>query len=438
MKKMLHVVTNSEVSTFRQCRARHGFAYIDLLRPLVTPMPLAWGDLYHHGAEVGWQAAWRDTEASTETRLQLALGAAPVAIAERAAKHIKTIEETSFEEHVDKDALCSETEESAKVASWSVGHYFQQARGDLSMVPLLIEGSFQAQIPTAAGVGGLLASAGKMDLLLWDRELGRIVVQDHKGIGSDVHGIEKRLELDTQLVGYVCGAKALLKALRTPGDIDKALQTTQAAKLVAAKDWGNLMGATVGSIAYNVVRRKMPNRPHLNLLKKSQCLIPEQFALLREQEADGNPRGEVSVAAIDTLPEIYQQALEAQIMDRSLPATDKQQALLAKLRASGDTYFTQIEYFKGADAIERWRQELWVEAKRMRQAERDPAQRTRNPLACTLPSSPRCPYATVCLTPNDPAAQRGYRVAKSKHEELTNGNSDEPSGQEESPEEEWR
>lgn len=435
--KHLHVVTNSEVTTYRQCNAKHGFAYIDLLRPLVSAQPLTWGNLYHYGAEVGWTAAWTVAEMSTDARLAAALSAAPVAIAERAAEYIKTIESTSYPEGVDRDALCQEAEDDAKVASWSVGHYFQQARGDLSMVPLMIEGSYEARIPTAAGVGGNLANAGKIDLLLWDRELGRIVVQDHKGIGHDVHAIEKRLELDTQMVGYVCAAKVIVGALSSSAAI-QALQTTQAARLVIAKQLSDLRGATIGSIAYNVVRRKMPSQPKLNLLKKGQCILPEQLELLREQEADGQPRGEVSIAQIDTLPEVYRRALEAQILDRSLPATDKQQALLAALVAKKDTYFAQIEYFKGAESIERWRKELWVDARRMRQSERNPSLRTRNPLACTLPGSAPCAYAPVCLNPGDPASLRMYRVATTKHEEVSNGNSERSGEQEEDGEEAWR
>lgn len=446
--RQLHVVTNSEVSTFRQCHAKHGFAYIDLLRPVVMAAPLSWGDLYHYGAEVGWTAAWTVAEMSTDARLGAALSAAPVAIAERAAERIREIETTSYPDNVDRDALCQETEEAAKVASWSVGHYFQQARTDLSMVPLLIEGRFEVQIPTAAGTAGMLATTGKMDLLLWDRELGRIIVQDHKGIGSDVHGIEKRLELDTQLVGYVCGAKVLVQNLNKAHGASGALltqalqglSTTQAARLVLQRHMGDLRGATVGSIAYNVVRRKMPSEPKLNLLKKNQCVSPEQVEMLREQETDGKPRGEVSVAQIDTLVEVYKRALEAQIMERSLPATDKQLQLLEQLKNKGDTYFAQVEYFKGADAIERWRKELWVEAKRIRQAEKDPTLRTRNPMACTLPASPPCAYASVCLNPGDPAALRSYRVAKTKHEELAHGNSIDAAGNEEesTSEEAWR
>jgi hypothetical protein len=423
--KFLHVVTNSEVTCFRQCKAKHGFAYFDLLRPLLTPHALAWGDLYHHGADVGWTAAWSVAEMSTDARLAAALGAAPIAIAERAAEHIRTIEATTFPGDVDKNALCEETEQAAKGASWSVGHYFQQARGDLSMVPLMIEGQYQTQIPTAAGRPGKLASAGKIDLALWDRELGRIVVQDHKGTANDVHSIEKRLELDTQLVGYVCAVKAQLDRIGAGNftQLVTELPTTAAARLVIARQWPEVHGATVGSIGYNVVRRKMPSTPSLNLLKKSQCRTPEQFELLRAQDADGEPRGEVSVAQIDTLHPYYQAALEAQIMERSLPATDKQLALLERLKAKGDTYFAQIEYFKNAEAIDRWRRELWVEAKLMRAAERDPSLRTRNPMACTLPSSPPCSYSLVCLNPGDPAALRSYRVAKSKHEELADGNS---------------
>lgn len=434
MKHALHVVTNTEVSTHRQCPARWGFAYGELLRPMVKAGPLQWGELYHYGAEVGWNAAWSVAEMSTDARLNAALGAAPIAIGERAAEHIRVIEATDYPAEVDKNALCEETEQSAKVASWSVAHYFARARGDLSMVPLMIEGKYTMPMPNAAGMpSGTLATAGVIDLLLWDRELGRLVVQDHKGIASDVHSVEKRVELDTQLVGYVCAVKMLVRQLGGPKSgqlLSELFHTTQAARLVAAQGIAEIRGATIGAVTYNVARRKMPSEPKLNLLKKNACVTPMHRELLAQQEADGEPRGEVSVAQIDTLPEVYQRALEAQIVERELPATEKQQALLATLRQRGDTYFSQIEYFKSADAIERWRKELWVEAKRIRAAERDPSLRTRNPLACTLPTSPACPYAAVCLTPDDPIARKAYRVAASKHEELNDdGNGDESGDQ---------
>lgn len=437
-KLQLHVLTNSERSTFDLCMAKWGFAYVDLLRPMSMAVPLRWGDLYHHGAEHGWLAAWASVDMSLDSRLNAALGAAPVAIGERAMQHIQEIEAAPIDADK-KDLLCQETEDAAKVSSWSVAHYFTRARTDLSMVPLMIEGKYETKIPTASGVGGRLVSAGKIDLVLWDRELGRVVVQDHKGIGSDVHGIEKRVELDTQLVGYVCAVKAMLGLVREPKDLQHLLQTTQAAKLVAAAGWAELRGACVGAIAYNVVRRKMPSQPKLNLLKKGQAITLEQKALLAEQEADGNPRGEVSVAAIDTLPEVYARALEAQILDRSLPATDKQLAVVDALKAKGDTYFAQIEHFKDDAAIERWRKELWVVAKRMRLAERDASQRTRNPQACTLPASAPCAYSAVCLMPDDPGTRRGYRQATTKHEELNDGsNSFEPADETQGVEESWR
>lgn len=435
MAKHLQILTNSELNTHRLCPARWGFAYVELLRPLVMARPLQWGDLYHCGAEAGWEAAWSVPEASVGQRLALALGAAPVAIAERAAEHIREIE--GLEGVENKDQLCEETEQAAKVASWSVAHYFSCARSDLAMVPLMIEGTFQVQIPTVRGVGGRLATSGVVDLLLWDREAGRLVVQDHKGIGGDVHGVQKRVELDTQLVGYVCAVGALVRSVKVPADVERLFKTTPAAALLAASQWPEVQRATIGCVAYNVVRRRMPAEPSVNLLKKNQIVTAEQRQLFEQQEQDGEGRGEVSVAAIDTLPQIYQQALERQVVERLLPVTDKQLARMQQLRERGDTFFTQIEYFKSTDAIERWRRELWVEAKRIRAAERDPALRTRNHQACTLPASPACPYATICLMPDDPNVRRGYRQALTKHEELIDGrNSDEAAA--EQPEEEWR
>ena len=417
--KHLHVVTNSELTTFRTCRARHGFEYIDLLRPLVQALPLTWGSLYHHGADAGWMAAWLVPGASPAARLAAACAAAPVAIGEKAAEYIAVLEGTTFPEGVDVAALCQETEEAAKVASWSVVHYLQQAQADLVMVPLLVEGKYQIAVPNEGGRPGMLKAAGQIDLLLWDRQGGRVVVQDHKGIGTNVSDVERRVVLDTQLVGYVSAATELLRGARTnPVGFLERLATTQAARNVVAANLEELLRATVGSIAYNVVRRAMPRDPNINLLKKSQCVTGVHAELMRVQETTGEPQGEVSVAEIDTLWSRYQAALERQIVERELPATEKQLAKLEALKARGDTYFRQIEHFKDGDAIRRWQRELWVESRRMRASERDVRERTRNPQACTQPSSPVCPFSVVCLAPADPLARKHYRVAKVKHEEL--------------------
>ncbi len=413
----LHVITNSELEAWRKCHAFWGFRYPDLLRTKEPALPLTYGTLHHCGAEAGWLAAWSSLELSRGDRLARARAEAPKAIHAKALQYFEELNSTTFPEHVDTNLLAEETEQARDVALWSVDHYFTQAQTDLDFVPLLIEAPYTVQIPTKAGVGGILGNGGVIDLVLWDREQGRILIQDHKGTKSAVQSLERRVELDTQLTGYLVALRVLLREL---GDRFKVedMKTTAAVRALVAQNISELMQATTGTVGFNVVRRARPNTPKLNLLKKGQVVTSDQKELFALQETDGEPRGEVSVAEIDTLPEVYAEALQVQFYERELVITDKQRERLDKLKAKGDTYFSQIEFFRGADAIERWRQEVWIDARRMREATRDHTLRTRNALACTLPSSPACPYAAVCLNPDSAEARAGFRIAETAHEEL--------------------
>jgi hypothetical protein len=166
----------------------------------------------------------------------------------------------------------------------------------------------------------------------------------------------------------------------------------------------------------------MPEEPKINLLRlpKAQAALHTPIAdLLRAQEADGVPRGEVSAAAIDTTFEVYQAALEAQVRGRFQDITDKQNARLTELSARPDTYLAQLEFYRGPEELERWRREMWVESRLMRLSETDPSMRTRNPAACSLPQSPRCVYAGLCQDPTNPVARAEFRVAESRHEEVS-------------------
>lgn len=417
-RKHLQIITNSEVEDFRRCRAFWGYRYPEQLRPQEEPAPLSYGDLYHKGAAAGWRAAWTK-DVVAEARPLLAGKGAWAAVElefETRCEALQVLRSERLEEQL------GEQEEHRDTARWALAHYFEVRQHDLAKVPLAIEAAFNVPIPNVKGKPGVLRQEGVLDLVLWDPETGLLQLQDHKTTGDSLTTILPKLPLNTQMSGYIMAVRRLVREWQQDSFL---LTTTPAARLAAHNDWSRIASARVGAIAFNVSRRAVPNEPKVNLLKltaKAAALDTPIARLFRLQENDKVPRGEVSVAACDTTARIYRAALEEQEIGRCQPITDKQREVLANLERQGDRWFAHLEFYRGEEELERWRQEMWTEAHEMRRAEREPRLRTRNPHACTGPASPKCVYAAVCLNPSDPIARADFRTATARHEEVAEAN----------------
>ena len=412
-RKHLQVITNSEVEDFRKCRAFWGYRYPEGLRATEEAAPLSYGDLYHKGAAAGWRMAWANDVAAPDRLLRAGKGAW-AAVELEFQTRVEALR-VRASEHLEEQL--GEQEEQRDTARWALAHYLEVRQLDLQKVPLAIEAPFQVPIPNAAGQAAILRQEGVLDLLLWDPDSGLLQLQDHKTTGDNLSTVLPKLPLNTQMSGYVLAVRRMIR------NWDRGLldTTTPAARLAASNDWSRISSARVGAIAFNVSRRAVPNEPKVNLLKltaKAAALDTPIARLVRLQENDKIPRGEVSVAACDTTARVYRAALEEQEIGRCQPITDKQREFLAALERQGDRWFQHLEFYRGEEELERWRQEMWTEAKLMREAERDPRLRTRNPHACTGPASPKCVYAAVCLNPSDPVARAEFRTATARHEEV--------------------
>ncbi len=416
MVRRLQMITNSELETWRTCQTKHGFAYEELLRPSVSALPFSAGNVLHEGLRAGWEAAWSEAELSRDVRLALATSAAQAGVRAEGRLQIATIAQAGRDGAAESSAVEEATrklEEAIEVNAWAAVNYFHCVAPELDYVPIAIEAPFKYALPNADGKPGIVSHAGKIDLVLYDREANRIVGQDHKGTTLPVTSLERKLPLDTQMTGYV----AYVKRMRgTQGGLGLD-RTTAAARAVLL---GQLRpDATMGTIAFNVIRRAVPREPKTNLLKKNQAVHEFQKDLFRAQEADEcGPMGEVSVAECDTTAEVYASALERQAIERGLPITDKQREVLAKLKAKGNTFFAQLEFYRDQSEIDRWRRELLADARRIRETRREPKLRSRNPGACSAPWSPGCAYAALCLNPDDPTVRRSFTVGDRPHQEL--------------------
>lgn len=409
MTNRKHLVTYSEVETFRTCPRKHHYRYRERLRPNYTSSRVRIGSAYHRGVEAGILAAFARMAQEHLDEHQAALVAIGAGV-EAATAQVRADYEALDPDATDDARARAEAdlEEANAVLPWMVGHYFRVTVTDFArLVPLGVERVFEVPIDHRGHRGGPLSHAGIFDLVYFDREFGDLVLHDHKTVDVAPWNVERRVELDPQMAGYV----AALRALQRRGKLAPLHPMT------AAPD--AILKAPSGRVVYSVMRRARPEEPRVN------------------------QDGTVSVAACDTTAEAYERALAAQsepewllkaraAVEGPLSAgwarretaearwaevRRKQQEQLDRLRGQGDRYFARCEYHRGDDEIEVWRREMYVEATRIRAADRDPAERTRSPGACTMPWSPPCEYRAICLH-DAPEIRAQYRVAEAAHEEI--------------------
>ena len=364
------VLSNSEMQTFRDCPEKWGFVYVDLLRPKVEGRALAVGHVVHAGLAAGIR---------TYPKADLAIPAAVNAVDGELAQYLARLADSKTEAD-EYERLAMEAEELSGLVRFMVTHYFEtHAENDARyLVPVLVERAFEVNVPNSLGRRTPTNLGGVLDALYYDTENGDLLLDEHKTCSTHPGSVEKRIEFDPQISGYLFAIQAMAQAgqIQVPG-----LTPEQVAKL------------RVGRTRYNVLRKKVPSVPKVN---KDET---------------------VSVAAIDTLARFYEAALQAQEL-RGKPRTEAQGTLLERLTGKGDPFLGRYEFFRNEEEIEAWRRETIVQGGRIRAALRDRSTLYRNPGHCAMPWSLSCAMRDVCLNPTDPMVRSTYRVAKDAHEEI--------------------
>lgn len=386
--KKLQVVTNSEITCLDECRAKQGFAYIERLRPLVTPAPFRRGHLYHLGLKMGWLEAWsaENWHLPLVERVELAKRAAVSAIAHAEADAMVQLETTGAGLEAQDELTAM-----AQIATWGCKRYFTERQNDLDparFLPLAIEKPFSIRLKNAAGNVTNVVYEGVIDLVLLDLEANMLRIEDDK-MGKSISDYERKLDLDTQTTGYLVAVRELQEAglsfWGVPAGVLGAWSPSQLLGLIGR--------ANTGVVAFNVMRGVIPANPTIN------------------------KDGHVSVAQCATTAEIYGQALVDQVVERNLEITEKQREFCDKLKLT--RWFAQLEFMRGDDEVERWRAETLVKAKLIREMEKHPELRVRQPGHCTSPSAYACAYKAVCMDPTSEAVRKSsYRVATDSHEEV--------------------
>lgn len=382
--RKLQVLTNSEIEAFDNCPAMHGYGYHELLRPKLTPYRLSRGTIGHAGIAAGWRAASTDEThwLPALERVELAKRGACQAIDGAVAKVQSEIRKNVELEGANE--LLDQADESGRICRFVCDRYFELRKDELDCARyalLAVEAPFEILLRNERGNATKVQYSGVVDLVLLDLDANSIRIEDHKFPEKPGISYEKKLPLSTQLTGYVYAVRELAKLRSHPFWSLYKGQT-------------ELWSAQVGAIGYNLLKAKLPAQPSIN------------------------QNGMVSVAKLDTTPEIYADALFEQKCSRDLEISQKQREFLDALRAK-PPWITKLEFYRGEDEIQRWLAETRVKAAQIRETERRPELRVRRSGYCTGMAAPRCAFDSVCMDPTSQHTRDAfYRVATSRHEEI--------------------
>lgn len=386
----LLVLTASEAQTWRDCPQKHHFKYRLRLRTKVDAPALAIGSILHSGMSSGLRAGWSGVDGlSVAQRVERQVAAAQAGIDALVMKWTaKLIEHTRV---TDYDELAEDAAATSAMVKWMLGHYFAATSGDLTSL-ILVETERAFSVPLRDIKGRPvkhLRSEGVRDAVFYDPTYNALDLHEHKSVGATPRDLERRAEMDPQTTTYI---NSLFEDL-AQGRL----------KLVTGEPVPR--DAKIGRLNYNALKKKIPSTPKVN------------------------QDGTVSIAAIDTLPRLYVEALDEQSRapehgGRGIPVTEKQYAKAKELADKGDTFFARVEYFRTQAELERWRVEAFMDASRIREANRNALARTRNPGHCTMPWSMRCEYRQLCLDPESTELASQFRISRDIHAEVREAEAD--------------
>lgn len=375
--KALTVVTTSEMQTHRDCPSKHGFRYIDGLRWPTEGKALAIGHIFHGGMSAGLVAGWRDMTGTVADRLARQIKAATATVQTQVDTWAQ--QQALHDKNADYVALETFAREGGDMIAWMLSNYFVRTQTDLTSLILVdVERPFSVRMRDRAGRKMPLQFDGVRDALFYDPRHNALELHEHKTVSDMPEDIGKRAEMDPQTAGYMYAL----------------IEQRAAAALTFLDGTPVPADAVLGRTAYNAVRKKKPRQPKVN------------------------KDGKVSIAAIDTTPEIYVAALDEQATVRKIPVTAEQLAKATELRDAGPgRWFHRHEFYRTRAEIDRWRSDTVVDAARIRQSHADPTRRTRNPGNCNMPWSMKCEYRAVCMD-DTPETRAMYVVASEKHPEV--------------------
>jgi hypothetical protein len=408
-KRKLTVFTNSEAQAFRDCRRKWWFTYVRGLRPEVAAKALTFGTAFHAGCESLYRAIsdWRGKKPENEI-FEQAIASAHAAMDHVFADWIEAVWNSSAELN---ESFFGDVKATVELARWCLVHYATTFRSDIvRLVPVAIERPFAIVVRDKAGrPQNHLRYQGVWDLVAWDPVVGDLVIFDHKTTSGTLDNIDRRVELDQQMGGYLYALREMIRA----GVFREQFEAL-----------GIPANPTTGRIIYNVMRKKMPSVPHVNKdgsVSTAACdTTPEIFRAALEKQTEPEwltkARDALNEASADPKKIVAAQAKYDGQVERWDELRAKQNALLDQLENRGEAFVSRREFWKSDAEIELWRQYAFAQGNDIRAAERDERFRYPNPGHCTTAWSLPCVYRSLCID-DTPEIAASFRV-EPRHAEV--------------------
>ena len=195
MPEEIQLITNSRLSSFRQCRRLHYYGYELMRRPRKISEAMGFGTVFHAGLEQWW-LAWMERDGREKYALDLAHGGI-------IAKFAASSEESELDPF---DLIKAEELLRGYDLRWSDDMH------DLEVLD--VEGQFCAPLinPSTGRRSVLFQLGGKLDARVRVISLDRVKVVEHKTSSTDVSpgsNYWRRLMMDSQVSQYVDGARSM-------------------------------------------------------------------------------------------------------------------------------------------------------------------------------------------------------------------------------------
>jgi hypothetical protein len=370
-KRRLHVITNSELRSFRRCAREHYFRYVLRRRTVRVAEPLRIGTLLHIGLEVWFRAAKNGQPEIV--RLELAIA------------RVRSERADPFER--------------VKVEAMLIGYTARWGQERLEVLAVEVEFRTLLRNPNTGAVSTEFELGGKLDAVVRLPD-GRIAIYEHKSTSDEIAaGADywRRVEtLDSQASTYHVGARALgfdvacavFDVIRKPGQIPLRATPVENRKYTVRKD----------KACPECKKKSAPPPPHR--IEIGEVEGEPTFAQCVDGRVVTDPGGRLHANQrdADETPEEYRQRILESIQEN--PA-----------KFFGRREVVRLEQDEHEAALDTWHlAELVDEAERFER-------RPRNPDACIVRGR-TCDYFEVCSGETPITNDQLYRTAETAHEEL--------------------
>ena len=362
------LVTNSMLSTFKACRWKYWYSYLEGLRSAVEKKAPSRGSLFHrllaglylYGEEFDHEGAilrWKDGQHKQAE-----------AHYERIKKQYGTDDKTILATVLEQaESICEEIRE---VYLYYKSTTYQQDK--LKYEALYVEQPFEVPVVDRADKRHMRwRFGGRWDIVVRSKSNGEIFMWDHKLTSSKPQAFIDSSSLSTQPVSYIWAARYLSVSDGISNEKFYEARKSLGGGSVLNVDGPSWSGSVPSGFCLSVTRRKVPKKPVTTKDKKRLN----------------------KTSMKDTTLELLEEAIRENGFNRS-----DYSAEIEKLHGSNSNFFVRQELEISMQDVERWMEETRLTCEEILRVERygkDRLYRT-DPSICQNQYFQKCEYWPLC------------------------------------------